>query len=98
MNRDILEHLAYEERRLRRDLITHGYKDDGASLFPRSYMEKMRGNGSSYSQGDPGWTQKGNFSQCEPSAIWNNLPREVVDPPALDTSKIQLDTVLGHLF
>lgn len=28
---------------------------------------------------------------------WNNL-REVVNSPALDTSKIQMDMVKGHLF
>ncbi|KFV50588.1 hypothetical protein N341_12438, partial [Tyto alba] len=28
---------------------------------------------------------------------WNNFPREVVDSPTLDTLKIQLDRVLGHL-
>ena len=40
-----------EKRRLREDLITMlqylkgGYKEDGDSLFTRSHMEKMRGNG-----------------------------------------------------
>ncbi|KFV42421.1 hypothetical protein N341_12812, partial [Tyto alba] len=28
---------------------------------------------------------------------WNHLPREMVDSPTLDTFKIQLDRVLGHL-
>jgi len=28
---------------------------------------------------------------------WDNLPREVVDSPTLDTFKIQLDRVLNHL-
>jgi len=40
-----------EKRRLRQDLITvfqhfkGGYKEDGDSLFTRSYTEKRRGNG-----------------------------------------------------
>ena len=42
---------SLEKRRLRGDLITMfqylkgGYKEDGDSLFTRSHMEKMRGNG-----------------------------------------------------
>lgn len=30
-------------------------------------------------------------------SYWNNLPRDVVDSPVLDTVKVHLDTVLGHL-
>jgi len=39
---------------------------------------------------------RGKFFTMETSSPWNNLPREVVDSPTLDTFKIQLDTVPGH--
>ncbi|KFV50219.1 hypothetical protein N341_12459, partial [Tyto alba] len=40
---------------------------------------------------------RGNFFTMRTNSHWNNLPREVVDSPTLNTSKIQLDRVLGHL-
>ena len=41
---------SLEKRRLRGDLVTcqylkGGYREDGDSLFTRSHMEKMKGNG-----------------------------------------------------
>jgi len=40
---------------------------------------------------------RGKFFTMRIISRWNNLPREVVDSTTLDTSKIQLDKVLGHL-
>ncbi|KFW08063.1 hypothetical protein N327_10366, partial [Fulmarus glacialis] len=40
---------------------------------------------------------RGHFFTVTTISHWNNLPREVVDSPTLDTFKIQLDSVLGHL-
>ncbi|KFQ70578.1 hypothetical protein N335_06405, partial [Phaethon lepturus] len=39
----------------------------------------------------------GNFFTRRTINHWNNIPREVVDSPALDTFKILLDRVLRHL-
>ena len=49
---------SLEKRRLRGDLITMflylkcGYKEDGYSLFTRSYTEKTRGNGYKVTPGE----------------------------------------------
>ncbi|KFQ15499.1 hypothetical protein N330_04857, partial [Leptosomus discolor] len=40
---------------------------------------------------------RGKFFTRRTISHWNYLPREVVDSPVLDTFKIQLDRVLGHL-
>ncbi|KAK4828431.1 hypothetical protein QYF61_026588 [Mycteria americana] len=74
-----------------------GYKEDGDSLFTRSHMEKMRGNGYKLLLGRFQLDTKGRFFTMRTTSHGNNLPREVVDSPTLDTSKIQLDRVLGHL-
>ena len=85
------------------DLITlfqylnAGYKEDGDSLFTRSHMEKMRGNGYKLLLGRCRLDTRGKFFTVRTVGHWNNLPREVVDSPILDTFKIRLDRVLGHL-
>ena len=94
---------SLEKRRLRGDLITMfqylkgGYKEDGDSLFTRSHMEKTRGNGYKLLLGRFRLDTRGKFFTMRTISHWNNLPREVVDSPTLDTFKIQLDRVLGHL-
>ena len=90
------------KRRLRGDLVTMfqclkgGYKEDGDCLFERSHMEKMRGNGYKLLLGRFRLDTRGQFSTLRTMSHWNDLPREVVDSPALDTFKIHLHTVLGH--
>ena len=94
---------SLEKRRLRGDLITMfqylkgGYKEDGDSLFTRSHLEKMGGNGYKFLLGRLLLDTRGEFFTIRTISHWNNLPREVVDSPTLDTFKIQLDRVLGHL-
>ena len=94
---------SLEKRRLRKDLITMfqclkcSYKEDGDFLSTRSHMEKMRGNGYKLLLGTFQLDTKENFFTVRTISHWNNLPREVVDSPTLDTFKIQLDRGLGQL-
>ncbi|GAB0179369.1 hypothetical protein GRJ2_000402200 [Grus japonensis] len=94
---------SLEKRRLWGDLITMfeylkgGYKEDGDSLFTRNCMEKTRGNGCKLLLGRFQLDTRGQFFTMRTISHWNNLAREVVDSPTLDTFKIQLDRVLGHL-
>ncbi|KAK4825715.1 LOW QUALITY PROTEIN: hypothetical protein QYF61_002133 [Mycteria americana] len=90
---------SLEKRRLRGDLVTMfqylkgGYKENGDSLFTRSHMEKMRGNGSKLHLGRFQLDTRGKFFTMRTISHWNNLPREVVDSPTLDSFKIQLGRV-----
>ncbi|PKU49642.1 hypothetical protein llap_26 [Limosa lapponica baueri] len=93
---------SLEKRRLRGDLITMfqylkgGYRE-GDCLFTRSHMEKTRGNRYKLLLGTFQLDTRGKFFTMRTISHWNNLPREVVDSPSLDTFKIQLDRVMGHL-
>lgn len=40
---------------------------------------------------------RGKFFTVRTTSNWDNLPRKVVDSPALNTFKMQLHRVLGHL-
>jgi len=50
--------------------------------------------GAGYAWGDSDWTQ-GNFLAMRIISHWNNLPRKVVDSPALDNFKIRVDRGAG---
>ncbi|KAK4830472.1 hypothetical protein QYF61_011196 [Mycteria americana] len=94
---------SLEKRRLKGDLITMfqylkgGYKANGDSLFTRSHMEKMRGNGYKLLLGRFQLDTRGKFFTMRTISHWNNLPRQAVDSPTVGTFRIRLDGVLGHL-
>jgi len=94
---------SLEKRRLRGDLtamfqnLKGGYKEDGDSLFTRSPMEKTRSNGYKLLLWRFRLDTRGKFFTMRTLSHCNDLPREVVDSPTLDTFKIQLDRVLGDL-
>jgi len=73
-----------------------GYEEGGDSLFARSHMEKMRGDGDKLLLGRFRLDTRGKFFTMRAISHWNYLPREVVDSPTLDAFKIQLGRVLGH--
>lgn len=60
-------------------------------------MEKMRGNGYRLLTGRFLLHTKGQFFIMRTISHWNNLTRKVVGSLVLDTVKIWLDRVLGHL-
>ncbi|KAK4827888.1 hypothetical protein QYF61_022311 [Mycteria americana] len=68
-----------------------GYKEDGDSLFTRSHMEKTRGNRYKLLPGRFQLDTRGKLFTMRTISHWNNLPREVVYSPTLDTFKIWLD-------
>ena len=74
-----------------------GYKEDGDSLFTRSHMEMMRGSGYKLLVETFQVDTRGKFFTKRTITHWNNLPKEVMDSPTLDTFRIRLDRVLGHL-
>lgn len=57
-------------------------------------MEKTRVNGYNLIPGRFQLDARGGFFTMRTISRWHNVPREVVDSPALDTSKVQLDRVL----
>jgi len=77
--------------------LNSGYKEDGDSLFTRSHVVKARGNGYKLLLGRFQLDTRRKFFTMRTISHWNNLPRKVVDSPVLDTSRIWLDRVLGHL-
>ena len=77
--------------------LKNGYKEDGDSLFTRSHLEKMRRDGYKLLLGTFQLDTRGKFFTVRTVSHWNDFCREVVDSQTLDTFKIQLDRVLGHL-
>jgi len=77
--------------------INGGHKEVGHSHFTRVHMEKTRGKGYKLLLGRFQLDTRRQFFTMRTISHWNNLPREVVDSPTLDTSKIWLDSVLDHL-
>jgi len=77
--------------------LKDGYREDGDSFFTRSHTEKMRGNGYKLLLRIFQLDTRGKVFTVRTISCWNNLTREAVDSPALDTFKVRLNRVLGNL-
>ena len=94
---------SLEKRRLQGDLIVAfqylkgAYKKDGDRLFSRACSDRTRGNGFKIKlcRFRPDIRKK--FFTMRVVKHWNRLPREVVDAPSLETSKVRLDGALSNL-
>ncbi|KAK4806910.1 hypothetical protein QYF61_012631 [Mycteria americana] len=102
-----LENLPYEERlkeleeKAWGDLITvfqylkGDLKEDRGSLFTRSHMEKTRGNGYQLHRERVHLDIRRKCFTVRTIIQWNNLPRDVVESPSLEVSKMRLDRLTG---
>ncbi|KFQ78503.1 hypothetical protein N337_11024, partial [Phoenicopterus ruber ruber] len=94
---------SLEKKRLTGDLIVAfqylkgAYKKDGEKLFRRACCDRTRGNGFKLKEGRYRLDIRKKFFTMRVVKHWNRLPREVADPPSLETFKVRLDGVLGNL-
>ncbi|GAB0182117.1 hypothetical protein GRJ2_000677000 [Grus japonensis] len=82
-----LENLSYEERFTVFQYLKGNYKEDGGSLFMRSYMEKTRGNRYKLHWERFHLDIRKKFFTVRTIIHWNNLPRDVVESSSLEVFK-----------
>jgi len=89
---------SLEKRRLRGDLIATSQYFEGAS---KKYGDKLfnRTCGDSFKlkEGRLRLDIRQKFFTMQVVKHWHRLPREVVDAPCLETSKVRLDWALSNL-
>ena len=94
---------SVEKSRLRGDLIAAfrylkgAYKADGDRLLVRACSNRTRGKGFKLQEGRFRLDIRKKFFAMRVVKHWNRLPREVVDAPSLETSKVRLDRALSNL-
>ncbi|KFQ83237.1 hypothetical protein N337_06245, partial [Phoenicopterus ruber ruber] len=94
---------SLEKRRVWGDLIAAfqylkgAYKKDGEKLFSRACCNRTRGDGFKPKEGRFRLDIRKKFFTMRAVKYWNRLPRNVVDPPLLETFKVRLDRALGNL-
>ncbi|KAK4826802.1 hypothetical protein QYF61_011610 [Mycteria americana] len=94
---------SLEKRRLWGDLLVAfqylkgAGKKDGDRVFSRTCSDRTRGNGFKLKEGRFRLEIKKKFFTMRVVKPWPRLPREVVDAPSLETSKVRLDGALSNL-
>ena len=95
---------SLEKRRLQGDLtaafqyLKGACRKDGERLFSRACCDRTRGNGFKLKKGRLGLDVRKKCFTTRVVKPWPWLPREVVDAPSLETSKVRLDGALTNLF
>ena len=94
---------SLEKRRLWADIIAPfqylrgAYKKDGDRLFSRVCSHRTRGNGFKLKEGRFRLDIRKKFFMMRVVKHRKRLPREVVNAPSLETSKVRLDGALSNL-
>ncbi|KFP50438.1 hypothetical protein N323_10908, partial [Cathartes aura] len=93
---------SLEKRRLWEDLIAAfqylkgPYKKDGDRLFSRACCNRTKGNGFKLKEARFRLGIRKKFFTMRVVKHWNRLPRELVDTPPLETSKVRLDGAVSN--
>ncbi|PKU38782.1 hypothetical protein llap_10915 [Limosa lapponica baueri] len=94
---------SLEKRRLWEDLIAAfqylkgAYRRDREGLFMSECSDRTRGNSLKLKEGRIRLDIRKKFFPVRVMRHWNRVPREAVDAPSLEVSKIRLDGALSNL-
>jgi len=94
---------SLEKRRLRGDLLAAfqylkgACRKDGENIFSRACCDRTRSNGFKLREDRFRLNVRKKFFTMWVVKHWDNLPREVVQAPSLETFKVRLDGALSNL-
>ena len=94
---------SLEKRKLQGDLraafqyLKGAHRKDVDNIFSRACHDRTRSNGLKLREGRFRLDIRKKFFTIRVVKHWNELPREVVEAPSLETSKARLDRALSNL-
>ncbi|KFQ65022.1 hypothetical protein N334_09419, partial [Pelecanus crispus] len=100
---NVLGLFSLEKRSLQGDPIAAfqylkgAYRKDGDNLFSKACCDRTRSNDFKLKEGRFRLDIRKKFFTVRVVKNWNGLPREVVEPPSLETFKVRLDGALSNL-